>query len=281
MATASLEPIKVRTLTFIPREHGATAMLLTPFLAAAILLRRVYWPELVALVAIAFGFAIKDPLVVIARQRLVWRQEHAETKAAMRTALIESLVLAACGVTLLLVREWRPLALLFLTAAAFTALAVMANVRNRQRSTWFQVASAISLSATALVACLAAIGTIPDWCWMLWLLCTLNAVAGIFVVHARLDARIAARKGKTTDHRNRQTAFVCQVVLILTSIVAAWLGRHWIAAGLFFVAVCYLTELQRQKNPESLQLPLKRAGLEALGISTVYALLLVSGLWHG
>ena len=55
-------------------------MLLTPFFCAALLLRQVRWTELIALVAIVFAFAIKDPLVVVARQRMVWKQEHAETR---------------------------------------------------------------------------------------------------------------------------------------------------------------------------------------------------------
>ena len=37
----------------MPREHGATAMLLAPFACAAVLLRRVYWQEVVALIVIA------------------------------------------------------------------------------------------------------------------------------------------------------------------------------------------------------------------------------------
>lgn len=264
----------------IPREHGATAMLLTPFFAAAILLRRFYWPELAALIAIACAFAIKDPLVVIARQRFVWRQEHPETRPAKRSALMELLLLAACGVILAVVTDWRPLVPLCVGAAAFTALAVVLNVRNKQRSEWFQVASAAALSATSLAACLAA-ESIPAWCWMLWLLCFLQSAAGIFVVHARLDARIAIRKGKSAEPRNRRAALVCQVGLLLAGVCFAILGRPWIAGGLVVAAAGYLFELHRQKKPESLQMPLKRVGLEALGLSIVYALAIIAGLWNG
>jgi hypothetical protein len=265
----------------IPREHGATAMLLTPFFAAAILLRQVYWPELVALLAIACAFAVKDPLVVITRQRFVWKQVNAETMAAKRSAVIQSLLLGGCGIALVLARDWRPFMPLFLGAGAFTVLAVTLNVRNRQRSEWFQVASAVALSATSLAACLSAKGIIPGWCWLLWFLCALQAVAGIFVVHARLDARIAARKREVAGNQNRRAAFLCQIVLILASILFAFLARIWIAAALFITAICYLVELRRQMDPESLQIPLKRIGLEALGLSTFYALVIIVGLWPG
>jgi YwiC-like protein len=267
--------------SFVPREHGATAMLLTPFLAAVILLRRFYWLEIAALLAILCAFGIKDPLVVIARQRFVWRQRHPETTVAARSFLIESLLLAICGAALLVVRDWRPFIPLFLGAAAFTALAVFLTVRNRQRSEWFQVASAAALSATSLTACLAGNGSIPAWCWLLWLLCALQAAAGIFVVHARLDALIAARKHQAVSGRNRRAAWLCQSMLILAGFIFARYARYWIAGALFLAAIVYSIDLWLQNKPESLQKPLKRVGLEALGLSIAYSLLVIAGLWHG
>lgn len=265
---------------FVPREHGATAMLLTPFFAAAILLRQLYWPELAALVAILCAFAIKDPLVVLARQRWVWKQEHPETTAAKRSAVIRFLLLAGSGAVLLVVRDWRPFVPLFAGAAAFTLLAVMITVRNRQRSEWFQVASVVALTSTCLMVCLAAVGTIPEWCWLLWLLSALQATAGIFVVHARLDARIAARKGGGEARSNRRAAFFSQAVLGLAGVFFAFLRRPWIATGLFIAVICYLAELRRQTNREFLQVPMKQVGLQALKLSTVYAVLIMIGLWN-
>jgi hypothetical protein len=281
MATATVNPANSNGTTFIPREHGATAMLLTPFFAAAILLRQVYWPELMALFAITCAFAIKDPLVVIARQRFVWKQEHVETKAAKRSAEVQLLLLVGCGIVLVQARGWRPFMPLFLGAGAFTVLAVILNVRNKQRAEWFQVASAVALSATSLVVCLSAKGIVPGWCWLLWLLCSLQAAAGIFVVHARLDARIAARKRQVASNQNRRAAFLCQIVLILAAVCFAILARVWIAAALFIAAICYLAELKPQTVAESLQIPLRRIGSEALGLSIVNALVIIVGLWRG
>jgi len=254
-------------------------MLLLPFLSAAVLLRQVRWPEVVVLLAIVCAFAIKDPLIVLARQRLVWKQPHAETKAAKQWAAIELLLLAACGIALLLTPAWRSFALLFLGASAFTVLAVMINVRNRQRSEWFQVASAVALSATSMAACLSVKGSIAGWCWLLWLLSALQATAGIFVVHARLDARIAARKGGAAGAASRRPAFLCQAALIIAAACFAYLGRHWISAALMLVAACYLWELRRQRDATSLQMPLKRVGQQALALSSLYAVLVVIGLW--
>jgi 4-hydroxybenzoate polyprenyltransferase len=254
-------------------------MLLTPFVAAAILLRQFSWLEVVGLAAIACALAIKDPLVVMARQRLVWKQEHAETKQAKRSVAIEFALLFACGLVLVRFRDWRPFVLLFLAAAAFAVLAVLVNVRNRQRSEWFQVASAVALTSTALAACLSARGRIAGWCWLLWVLCALQATAGIFVVHARLDARIAARKGDAQPSGSRRAAFLCQIVLLAAAALFVFFGRLWIAAALGTAAIGYLMELRRQKNPASLQMSLKSVGQQALALSIVYSLMLIAGLW--
>jgi len=277
MATATMPQAGAQV--FVPREHGATAMMLTPFFCAAILLREFYWQELVALVAIVVALVIKDPLVVIARQRWVWRQPHPETAVAKRSAAFQFLILSISGLALLLTRDWRAFIPLFVGAAAFTALAVTVTVRNRQRSVWFQVASAVALSATSVVACLAGPGRVPDWCWLLWALSAMQATAGVFVVHSRLDQRIAVRKSVPTRNRNRQAAFVLQVILLAAAVSFAVLGRPWIAAALAIAGVAYLLELARQSNPASLQLPLKSVGQQALALSILFAIVLIVGLW--
>lgn len=279
MASKAAHPASGATLTFIPREHGASAMLLIPFLSAANLARQFRWPEAVVLVAIVCAFAIKDPLLVIARQRLVWKQVHRETKAAKQWAVIELALLVVCGVLLMLTAERLWFALLSLAAMAFTIVAVAVNLRNRQRAEWFQVASAVALSASSLAVCLAAQGGIAGWCWMLWLLSALQATAGIFVVHARLDARVAARKGGTISLGSRRAALLSLGTLAIAAACFAYFARFWIAVALLIAAACYLLELKRQENAVSLQMPLKRVGQQALALSCVYALLIVIGLW--
>jgi hypothetical protein len=265
---------------FIPREHGAIAMLLTPFFAAAILLRHLYWPEIFALLAIAASFTIKDSLVVIARQRFVWKQRHAEMRDAVRVAGILAAVLLACGAALILAQGWQGWVPFLVVAAAFSVLAVVVNVRNRQRSEWFQIASAGALSATSLVVCFAATGRIPEWCWLLWVLCTLQSASGILVVHSRIEARIAAR-GAGKGNPSRRSALVAQAVLILVAVVFAAVQRFWIAAALLLIAGCYLVDLRRQKDPASLQKPLKMVGLQSLAQSILYAAIVMVGLWRG
>src|ERR1022692_3440955 len=70
-----------RNARFLPREHGATAMLLTPIICVAILARQWQWSELATLTAAFATLAAKDQMVVLARQRFVWKQRHPETAA--------------------------------------------------------------------------------------------------------------------------------------------------------------------------------------------------------
>ena len=265
--------------SFLPREHGATAMLLIPFFCAAILAREWRWAELVALIAAFAIFAAKDPLVVLARQRWIWKQPHPETGIARNWVLGEALILAVCG--LLLAMFWPIAALVIAGAGAigFSALAVAINVKNRQRSTVFQILSAFALSATSLAAGLSATGEIQPWCWRLWALCALQATAGILVVHARLEARIGARKAIAVNTACRRPARIAGIALLCASALAAFARQPWIAAALALAGAGYLYDLQRQNSAESLQMPLKRVGQQALSLSIAYGVMVIAGLW--
>ncbi len=263
---------------FFPHEHGATAMLLMPFCAAAILARALRWQEAAALAAIVCVFMARDPLVVLARQRWVWKQHHPEAALAVRWIAAELSVMLACGVSLLATGPWQLYLLLFGAAAAFSGLAILVNVRNRQRGTAFQVASAVVLTSTSLVAALSATGSIPPWCWRLWGLTAAQSAAGIFTVHARLDARVAARTGNLASN-SRRPAIFCIVLLGAAGIALAAAGSYWLGAALLVAASGYGAELARQKSTASLQMPLTRVGLQMLALSLVYGAIVVRGLW--
>src|ERR1039458_2188916 len=117
---------------FLPREHGATAMLLTPIVCAAILAREWRWGELATLAA---AIAAKDPMVVLARQGFVWTQRHPETMIAVRWLAVWIAVLILCGLVLVHVWPMAAIMALGLGVSVFSAAAVTVNVKNRQRST--------------------------------------------------------------------------------------------------------------------------------------------------
>ncbi len=276
---AKADPAPQRTRLYLPREHGATAMLLTPIVAVAILARAWHWSELAVLAAAFAAISAKDPAVLLMRQRFVWKKPSPEAPGAARWLIGWSVILLVSVAALF--ATWPLKAFLAVGAgvAAFGCLAVLVNLKNRQRSTLFQIASAAALTSTSLATCLAATGSVARWCWWFWALSALQATAGILVVHARLDARIALRKATAAGPQFRRAAQLAVTVLLGAALAAAVLRHVAIAVALALAAAGYAYDLKRQKNPASLQMPLKTVGQQALLLSSLYAILLIAGLW--
>ncbi len=268
-----------KAVRFLPREHGATAMLFTPIVCAAILARSWRWAELATLTAAFAALAAKDPLVILARQRFVWKQRHPETAAALRWFAGWTVLLALSGFVLLFAWPLKPIVLLGLGVAAFSVLAVAVNVKNRQRSTLFQIASAFALTSSSLATSLSATGEIKPWCWWLWLFLALQSTAGILVVQARLDARIALRSAAKATQDFRRTAQVSLVVLSCAAITAAVLRHSFVALALLVAVAGYAYDLKTQRNAAAFQRPLASVGRRALALFLVFSILLILGLW--
>jgi len=166
-----------------------------------------------------------------------------------------------------------------LGVAVFSLLAVAVNVKNRQRSTIFQIASAFALTSSSLATSLSATGEIRTWCWWLWLFLALQATAGILVVHARLDARIALRSAAKATQDFRRTAQVSLVVLASAASAAAVLRHSFVALALLVAVAGYAYDLSTQRNAAALQRPLASVGRRALALSSVFSVLLILGLW--
>ncbi len=264
---------------FLPREHGATAMLLIPIVCVAILARQWRWTELATLIAAIAALAAKDPMVVLARQRFVWKQPHPETASAARWLLGWMAILILCGMVLAAYWPLTAIVPLGLGVCAFSAVAVWINVKNRQRSMLFQIVSAAALTSSSLATCLSATGSIALWCWWLWLLMALQATAGILVVHSRLSARIASRGTAPGSHGYRRAAEIALGLLACGAIAASILGRGWIALALSVIVIGYAYDLRSQRDKAALQVPLKRVGQRALTLSSLFAVLLIIGLW--
>lgn len=268
-----------RSKIYLPREHGATAMLLTPIAGAAILARTWRWSELAVLAAAFAALSAKDPAVLLIRQRFVWKKRSPDAASATRWLLGWTIVLIAS--VSILFATWRLADFCAIGGgvAAFGCLAVWVNLANRQRSTMFQIVSAAALTSTSLATCISATGGVAGWCWWFWALSAMQASAGILVVHARLDARIALRKSTPASRQFRYAAQGAVIVLACAAVVALAVRKPWIAGALALGAAGYVYDLNRQNDSVSLQMPLKSVGLQALTLSTACTVLLIAGLW--
>lgn len=267
-----------------PREHGAWGMWLAPFLAAAILTKFSSWLLVPALCAAFLAFIVRQPLIVLARQRWVWRDTKPETDSARRALVLEAVLLVVCSLVLFGQLPAVPLLAMGGMAVSMTAAAVWMTLKNRQRSVPLQAASAAGLSATALLACLAGSGRIHDWAWWLWLFQTLHSLGGIFAVHARLDA-LAALKQPAAAGRQAQASFYQAAALIALQALAAallsGLDRGALSVPPLFSCVTGALELFRIKRRQLLREPLRLVGVRALAFSILHAALCVIVLWHG
>ncbi len=254
-------------------------MLLTPVFSVAILARTWRWSELAVLTAAFAAISAKDPAVLLVRQRFVWKQRNPGSSAAASWLFGWSVILIAS--VLILLATWPLKAFLALGAgiAAFGCVTILVHLKNRQRSILFQMASAAALTSTSLATCISAIGTIAPWCWWFWALIAMQASAGILVVHARLDARIALRKAAPASQPFRHAALGALASLLCASVTAIIFKRAGIALALAFALVGYAYDLIRQKDSASLQMPLTTVGQQALILSTPYSALLIAGLW--
>jgi len=263
----------------VPREHGAWAMLLQPFLGAIIVLRRFDWELIPAFAAVVLVFLIREPIVTLARQRLVWRTERPETAVARRYLMIELALLAIAGAVLLFAWPVWILVALGGSAAALTALAVWMTVRNRQRAVWFQAVSAAGLASSALAACLAVSLAIPAWAWWFWGLHAAHFLAAILVVHVRLEARIAARK--SVAFAIPRDVLAVQWGFAVAGVALIAIGKPLYGAAALLSSLSHLYDLRRLRSVNALSIPMKQVGVHALMVSIAFTLLVIAGSFRG
>lgn len=263
----------------IPREHGAWSMMIQPFLCAAILGRSWHWALIPAAIAVVAAFILREPMVVLGRQKYIWTSQHAESKAAAKWLGGSLTVLAACGALLTLRWPLPHLAILAIGSFVMTGLAVYMTIRNRQRSWWLQILSAAGLTSSCLAAALSSAGSIPQWCWWLWALSALHAFAGILVVHARLEARIAAKSRKPLSRRFRVPAALAQVPMLAAAAYCYSNQQPVLAAALLLSVAAHAWDLATLHTAKALETRLTVVGIRALTLSLAVSILIVVALW--
>jgi hypothetical protein len=268
---------KAAPFLLFPREHGSWGMLLFPLVSAMILSGRWRWHLVAAAAAALAVFLLREPLLVMARQRYIWQDVRPETAAAWRSLLVFGALLAASGAWLLALAPLAWLAALGLVAAALTAVSIYAALHNLQRSPLLQIAGSIGLTASALLPYLAA-GRVPDEA--LFLLMGAHMIHGagsVLVVHARLEAARALRTGSAVQGRHVAAASWL-VFHALAAVVVGLAARPWLAVILAVPLAVHAADLARLKEAAFLRTPLRRVGFRELGLSTVFSMLVVAVL---
>jgi hypothetical protein len=258
----------------LPREHGAWGLLLQPFVCAAILGGRWDWLYLPALGLVLAAFVIREPLLVVARQKWTWRAVRPESAVARSYAFAEAAIGAALFLICLRYLPAGPLLGLAGAAAIVTMFALWMAVWNRQRSLALQVVSSLGLASSGLLAALVAARELPAWSWLLCGVLALHGIASILVVRARLELRAGSKKPSLF-----RLAWLVQMGIAGVAIALAVWGRPALGAAVAFSAVASAFELARLRSRAALVEPLRRVGFRALGVSLAHGALTVAALW--
>ncbi len=253
-------------------------MLLFPLISAMVLTRRWDWGLLPAAAAAVAVFLIREPLLVLARQRYVWKETRPETLSARRSLLVFGIVLAAAGAWLAGVVSVAWLLGLGLAAGALTAVAIYGALHNRQRSALLQIAGAVGLASSALLPYLAE-GLAPDV--RLWLLIgthVVHSTGAVLVVHARLDAARALKTGAAIPFQP-VAAVLWLVMHGLAAGALALAGVPWLGLVLAIPLAVHAVDLARLRDAGFLHTPLRQVGFRELALSSVFSLLVVAVLF--
>ena len=262
----------------IPREHGAWAMLAAPFVSASILARRFSVESGAAAVLLLAVFLAREPLTILWRQARVWKERRPETTGARRWLAAKAVAGAAAGLFLWARLPAIPLAAMGVVAAGLTWFSAWMVVANRRRSVPLQLAGAAGLNMSALLAWLAARGSLAPRAWWLAALLFAHSAAAVLVVHARLELRVAARRG--ADARaSWLRAWAGQAAPILAAVACLVAARPWLAAAPLLSATVHGVSLWRMRRPDAMAVPLESVGRRALLLSLSYCVLAIAALW--
>ena len=255
----------------LPREHGSWGMLLFPFISGAVLVGSADLALLPALLAALAVFLIREPIVVL------WKQRPERT-AAWRTLLLTGGTLAVSGLWLLSVLPLFWSGILGGAAVALTFVYVGAVIHGRQRSIPLQIVGAAGLTSSAALAYLAG-GRQPDFTLLLlWLAQTVYYTGSVLKIHALIEAR-KQRAGTATDQRAKRGAMMW-LALQLACAVAFGVGGFWLmGVALSMPALVHGFDLRHMDDPARAKIPLRTIGFRELALSAVFSVLAILSLW--
>jgi len=275
----------------LPREHGAWGMVSLPFLAGAVVGGDwVTVRVLAALLAVFSVILLREPLLFYWRQRAARNKYGCPSRPAAasggyerRNALLSLLIYclggAIAGLYLAAQLPLVPLLLLGCGAALLTVVAAHFTVRNYQRHPVLQIASAMGLTSSSLVAYLASSGRWEAPAFWIWGLFAAHSSVSVLIVHARLETMIAAKTSASAPTADRRNAWIAQAGIGLLLATLAISGRPWLVLPFLPPLLLHIWEL-RQFQPEKLhRLPMRRVGWMQLTASVAFCLLLIA-VWR-
>ena len=269
-AVARPWPQRLAGTLMLPKEHGAWAMLLMPYLLGTLVAGwGAGWPSLLLLTSILTLFTASRPLELALRDR--------RSDAVVRLVLYAGLG-SAIGVFLLIgYQRW---ALLPLAATAGAALGAQLLLRQRRLDrTWpARLVSIAALSAAAPAAYYASAGALDHRTLALWLTAFLYSGASVFYVRLYYRPPSKQRGDGVERARKQMLAYLIAAAVVMAgAALAGWFPPLGVAVMIPPAAKLVVAWSKRDSRPS-----LKQIGMTEMGYSALFVVLATAAfiLWR-
>lgn len=268
-AVARPWPQRLAGALMLPKEHGAWAMLLMPYLLGTLVAGwGAGWPSLLLLTSILTLFTASRPLELALRDR-------------RSDALVRLVLYAGLGGTagLFLLIGYHRWALIPLAVAAGAVLGAQLLLRQRRLDrTWpARLASIAALSATSPAAYYASAGSFDHRAVALWLIAFLYSGASVFYV--RLYYRPPSKRKTNAEEQAREQMgrYVGGAVVVMAgAALAGWFPPLGVAVMIPPALKLAMAWRKRDSRPS-----LKQIGMTEIGYSALFVVLATAAftLW--
>ena len=259
----------------IPREHGAWAMLLMPFMVGAGVAPQLGWNILLLLLAIILLFSARYALAKLRAAMRTRRAASSTARAAILWLIIYIGIAAILGIPLLLIYQQWGLLPLAAIAALLLALHLWLQERRLERSTTGELLGIAGLSLTAPAAYYAGAGQFDTTAMLLWLLTLLYSGSSVFYVKMKVRHRLLGEAPLRMSERMRLgRATVIYQLLVLALVVGLSLG----GSAPILVPVAFLPLTFKNISGALWPRPeksLRRVGFIELGHAVLFTALLI------
>ena len=256
----------------LPKEHGAWAMWIAPYLVVALSYGSLDGKIFLMAVLLFFVFVAQEPILSIMRLRLV-RQANRERYSFMLRWLVVYLLIVSTSFTLLVIRYsvWWLFAF-GAVAGVVLLLHILLKSERADRKIAGEFLSVLGLTMSAPATYYILKLQLDRTALLLWLLHVLYFASSIFYVKMRVS-RFAHKSN------SRTLAWQCGGYhLFLTVLIVGLVGLRFVPA---FVLLAFAPVLVRATlgivMPEQ-KLNLTRIGLAEVGFTTIFVVFLVWGL---
>ncbi len=254
----------------IPREHGAWAMLYTPFLVTCLVVNR--WEMRIAFLAIALTslFFAHEPLLILAGMKRGGRTDE-RSGYALGWLFGYTGIAAVAAAPLIFHHGLWLLAPFGMAAVASLSVHAWMIYARSERSFAAELMSILGLTSVAAVTDYVIQGTFDRRALLLWLLNALYFISSIFYVKM-LVSRFS-RKGDA-----RALVWLCGTyhgILLIIVGMFAWL--QWMPAMVVLAFVPIVIRALWGMNVQGIRLNLRRVGFAEVVLTLLFLVLLITG----